>query len=176
MTQTPISTERLAALWVQAQPKVAGFVSALVREEHLADDILQNVAMITVRKRTEYDPSKPFIGWVIQIAKYEVLAQRRDLSRQRVQFNDVLIEQVAAAYQESAQALDARRDALSKCMQEIRTSDKELLRLRYADGMNVTKIAARLGKSAANARMMLTRVRRALRACIERRLELWEGA
>jgi RNA polymerase sigma-70 factor (ECF subfamily) len=175
MIQEPISPERLAALWVQAQPKIAGFVSALVRDRNLADDILQNVAMIAVRKRTEYDTSMSFTSWVIQIAKFEVLAHRRNHARQQIQFSDALIEQVAEAYQGSASVLNARRDALALCMQEVRSSDRELLRLRYAEGMHVNEIAVHVGKTAANARMILARIRKVLRNCIERRLKNAEG-
>jgi hypothetical protein len=44
-------------LWTKAQPFVAAHIGFLVPDFHRAEDVLQQVAVILVRKFDQYDPS-----------------------------------------------------------------------------------------------------------------------
>ena len=70
------STEQLARLWTQSQSVVSSYVLSLVRDFHLAEDILQQVAVILVREFEKYDPSRPFLPWALGFAKNVALKSR----------------------------------------------------------------------------------------------------
>ena len=69
--------EQFTRRWTEAQPIVAGYISAVVPDFQEAEDLLQDVAVILLRKFPEYDAQRPFVAWAIGIAKREVLVARR---------------------------------------------------------------------------------------------------
>jgi RNA polymerase sigma-70 factor (ECF subfamily) len=71
--QQPDKSEQLTVQWAQSQPLIAAFISSLVPDFHDANDILQNVAVVTVRKYEQFDPNRSFVAWAIGIAKNEIL-------------------------------------------------------------------------------------------------------
>jgi DNA-directed RNA polymerase specialized sigma24 family protein len=71
--QQPDRKEQITVQWAQSQPLIAAFISSLVPDFHDADDILQNVAIVTVRKYEQFDPNCSFVAWAIGIAKNEIL-------------------------------------------------------------------------------------------------------
>lgn len=113
--------EQLAALWMRAQPTIAGYVTSLVRDFHQSDDILQNVAVIIVRKRESYDIDQPFIPWAISIAKLEVLKHRRTMARDRLrfEFDDQLADMLAESFQDAAADLATERAAVRYCVEKL---------------------------------------------------------
>jgi RNA polymerase sigma-70 factor (ECF subfamily) len=175
MPNSPISPEELAARWTQSQRRVEAFIVSLVVDFHQAADILQNVAMVVVRKREEFDPERPFLPWALQIAQLEVLKHRRTHARDRHVFSEELVEQLAAASGEVEGDLIERRRALFDCIQRVTGRGRQALLLRYVQGLKSSEVAERLGLAAGATRMLLLRVREALRTCIENHLARAEG-
>lgn len=60
-------------------PRVYGYVRRLVREEHLAEDLTQDVFLHVQRSLPNYDPGRPLSPWVYTIATNKV----RDMWRSR---------------------------------------------------------------------------------------------
>ena len=90
----PDDQERFTRCWTQAQPAVAGYIGSLVPNFHEAEDLLQNVAVVLLRKYPEYDESLPFVAWAMGIARFEILAKQRNFARSRTVFTPELAEQV----------------------------------------------------------------------------------
>jgi RNA polymerase sigma-70 factor, ECF subfamily len=176
----PLSTvnqERFTPCWTQAQPAVARYISSLVPGFQEAEDALQNVAVVLLRKFSVYDPQQPFIAWALGIARYEVLNHRRGFARNRLLFTPELAEQASHVYQELLPELDERHRALRECLSGIGERTAEVLRLRYQESLEPKDIAPRIGMTSGAIRVMLNRVRGILHGCIERRLALrGEGA
>ena len=61
--------ERFMRYWTRAQPVVAGYVSSMTPDVHEADDLLQDTAVVLLRKFGEYDPGRSFVAWALGIAK-----------------------------------------------------------------------------------------------------------
>ncbi|MCH8800070.1 MAG: hypothetical protein IH963_04100 [Chloroflexi bacterium] len=57
------NNDDLAVLWVQAQPTVSAFIVSVVPNFHAADDILQNVALVTTRRIGDYDRNLSFASF-----------------------------------------------------------------------------------------------------------------
>ena len=163
--------EQFTRFWTEAQPKLAGYISALVPDFAEAEDLLQNVAVILLRKFPEYDPKRPFIGWAIGITKREILMARRRHARNFLCYQTDLLERISEAYEELAPELDDRSRALGECLKAVEGRASELLRLRYEEGLEPSAIAGRVGMAVVAVRVMLSRTRAALRECIERKLK-----
>jgi RNA polymerase sigma-70 factor (ECF subfamily) len=165
------SQEQFTRLWTEAQPKLAAYLNALVPDFQEAEDLLQEVAVVLLRKFPEYDPQRPFIGWAIGIAKREVLMARRRHARGFVCYQAELLERISEAYEELAPELEDRSRALRECLRLVKGRAGELLRLRYEDALPPQEISGRIGMAVIAVRVMLSRTRSTLRECIERKLK-----
>jgi RNA polymerase sigma-70 factor, ECF subfamily len=163
--------EQFTRMWTEAQPILAGYLYAVVPDFQEAEDLLQAVAVILLRKFPEYDPQRPFVGWAIGIAKREVLMARRRHARNRLFYQADLLERLADTCEELTPELEERSRALRECVRTLQGRAAELLRLRYQECLKFDVIAARVGMAAVAVRVMLSRTRAALRDCVERKLK-----
>jgi RNA polymerase sigma-70 factor, ECF subfamily len=162
--------ETFTTLWIQAQPAVAAFLRALVPHLSDRDDLLQNVAVVALRKFDHYDPARPFVAWAIGIAKHEVGSLRRKSTTTSFIARSDLVERIAETCVEISTDLDERLKYLHHCRERLRGKAREVMTLRYRDELNPETIAERMKMSHGAVRVMLTRIRTALMECIERRL------
>ena len=163
--------ERFVRLWTSAQPAVANYVHAVVRDRGIAEDVLQESAMVLFRRLPEYDGERPFIAWALGIARFQVMSARRDEARSLVDFDDEVLAQFTETWAELAPAVSERGVMLQRCMERLAARAGQVVRLRYFEDLNAEEIAQRLGTSGPAVRVTLQRIREQLRACIERRLQ-----
>ncbi len=164
--------EQLAALWMKAQPTIAGYVSSLVRDFDQADDVVQNVAVIVVRKRESCDIDRPFLPWAISIAKFEVLKHRRTMARDRLrfEFDETLVDKITDSYQQAAEDLNPEREAVRHCVEKLGDRPREAIRLRHYEDLKPPEVASSMQITPQAARALLYRARKMLAECIANRL------
>lgn len=163
--------ERFTRLWTQAQPAVAGYIAATAVDPHVADDVLQEVALALYTSFASYDPQRPFVAWALGVARHKVHDRFRAHARSRQHLADPeLLAALAEVSEEMADELGERRRALRECLRQVEGRPWDLLRLHYVDGVEAAAIAERLGLKQGHVRVLLHRVRTSLRQCIERRL------
>jgi RNA polymerase sigma-70 factor, ECF subfamily len=169
----PELTEQLARLWTQSQSIVAAYVLALVRDSHLTDDIVQQVAVILVRKFEEYDPTKPFLPWVLGITKNVIAQSRVESAKSAYCFFDTrLVESIQAGFQDDIDSWASVRSALRHCLEKQTKRSLDVLRLRYTHDLKPQEIASRIGIDSGVVRVILHRARSTLRKCIQYRLRM----
>ena len=174
------SGEELARLWTAVQPAVAAFIRSMVPDYHQAQDILQNVAAVLVRKFDQYDPAQPFVAWAVGIARREVLAARRasatrDAAAPFTGLDDEAAARVADAVAELSVQASARAEALERCLAALDAKARRLVEFRYELDLAPAEIAARLGGTFNSVTVALSRIRVLLRECVERRIAIREG-
>ena len=157
--------------WTRAQPSVGRFVRSFMRDRAEADDVLQEVALVVVEKFEDWDSERPFVGWALGIARRVVLAYLREKYRdRRVEFSDA-IDQVSLSFERLEPQAELMKDSLADCLGLVRGHSRQVLSLRYTDGLELKQIADKLGMTASNVGVMLHRVRAALRKCVDQKLK-----
>ncbi|MFZ9434590.1 MAG: sigma-70 family RNA polymerase sigma factor [Burkholderiaceae bacterium] len=164
--------ERFMRLWTSAQPPVANYIHALVRDHGAAQDVLQETALVIFRRFAEYDGRRPFLAWALGIARFQIMGQQRDAVRSRVIFDDDLLAQFTDTWAELAPAASDRGAALQGCIGRLATHARRLVQLRYFEDLTAEQIAQRLGGNGPAVRVTLQRIREQLRVCVERQLHL----
>lgn len=163
--------ERFTRLWTEAQPAVAGYVHACVRDVAAAQDLVQETAIVLLRRFAEYDERRPFLAWALGVARFQVLGFRRDAGRSLVTFDTELFDRFTALWGELAPHLSEEQAALQVCLEKLAQRARQAIHLRYYEGLCSEEIATRLGSRAGAVRVLLQRVREQLRTCIERQLQ-----
>lgn len=162
-------------LWTIAQPMVANYVHALIRDHAAAQDVMQETALAIFRRFAEYDESRPFVGWALGIAKFQVLGQRRDVMRCPVVFDDEVLAGFTEHWASLAPAESDDSELVRQCLGKLAAHARRLVHMRYFDDLNASEIAERIGMASAAVRVALQRVREQLRACVEQQLKLEGG-
>jgi RNA polymerase sigma-70 factor, ECF subfamily len=169
----PEGAEQLARLWTQAQPSVGAFIFSIVRDFHLTEDLLQEVAVVALREFEKYDIQRPFLPWVLVIARNAALMALRTKNRSRNELlNEDLIDEIQMTFHKDSDRLDAMRRALKLCLAKQKNRMLEVLKWRYAHDLQPQAIASRMGMSSGAVRILLHRSRAALRECIRQNLGL----
>jgi RNA polymerase sigma-70 factor (ECF subfamily) len=159
-------------LWTLAQPVVSAFVASLVREIRDRDDVLQEVAVAVMDSFASYDRGRPFVSWVLGIARNQVHLHYRRKRRDRLVFDAEAIDQLERAFVE-VQPRDVRMlDYLEECVHSLKGRARELCELRYERELKPAAIAPRVGMSSNGVAKALQRIREQLRDCVENKAAL----
>ena len=155
-------------LWTLAVPAVSAFVTSLVRDFQDRDDVLQETAVAVLESFGRNDPSQPFVGWAIGVARNQVRLHCRRKGRERIAFDSEAVDALARAFAGHTPH-DPRLDRLGECVEALDARSKELCRLRYEQDLKPAGIGERLGVAANAVAKALQRVRDRLRECVERK-------
>ena len=122
------AAEELAALWTRAQSVVAAYVMSLVRDAHLTEDIVQQVAVVLVRDFHKFDKTKPFLPWALGIAKIIATRVRSQAAKDIVCLLDLdVADKVQEAFERDHEAWTESPtrywDNLLECVQLVRRCD-----------------------------------------------------
>lgn len=165
-----------AELFAEHQPRVFGYILAIVRNSADANDILQQTAVTLWNKFDGFEPGTDFAAWAITTARFESLNFLKYRRRSRLSFDQSVIELLATEFEEpSSDLIDARRSALRKCLAKLSPLDAKLIDNRYSHGLGSRQLAELMDRSQASVCNSLRRIREALLACIQHRLDQ-EGA
>lgn len=155
----------------RGQNGVFAFILSLVGNPDAARDILQETNLVLWRKSGEFREGSNFMAWAVTVARWEVLAWRRDHARDRHVFNDDLLDTLTEESAEAADDPDEKQRAFEACLDGLPLHQRELLDARYAPGGSVQDIASSRGQSAGALSVTLSRIRKALADCITKKLK-----
>jgi RNA polymerase sigma-70 factor (ECF subfamily) len=158
--------EQFVQEMIAAQSRLYALVLAMTANRQMADDVLQETNLVLLRKEQDFELGTNFFAWAAQVAAYQVQNHRKKQGRDRLRFDDTLVEHLA---DEAQFALPARvdRDALRECLDKLSAAERDLIRRRYS-GASVRQLAEERGRSAASISQSIYRSRGNLADCMRR--------
>ena len=176
MTDTGEGRRAVLRLALEHRAQIWGFLVGLTKDPARAEDLFQNTYMILCEKWDEYRPSSNFLAWARQIARFEFLASVDPDRRPFVTAEMEVLESAMQAAGSGSPEPSFRRDALRRCLDQMpEARGRRVLELRYGEGLPGDEVARQLGLSLNALYTLLSRVRRILQECIERRLKTEEA-
>lgn len=162
---------RFLALFLQHQDDMRAVIGSFIRDRAAAEDVFQEMALTLWRKFDQFDPTRRFGAWARGIAVRKAL-QRYDRDRRIPQAMDpATIEAVLAAFdEEEPPGPGPAGEALRQCLERLPEKSRGLVRMRYEEDLSLAAIAERIASTLDAVNKALSRIRAALRACIEDRL------
>jgi RNA polymerase sigma-70 factor, ECF subfamily len=158
-------------LLAKHERQLAAYVHTLVPRWQDAEDVLQNVKIRLWEQFDSYRRDADFGAWAIAIASYMIRTYRKSHQRQRVCFNDELLERIAKYVPAISSPLeDDRASAVMECVRLLNDAHRELLRRFCTTRRKIKDIACELGQTPSATRMALLRIRRSLFECVKKRL------
>lgn len=169
-----VSHDQFLPLFLPVQGDLRAFIGAAVRDTATRDDIFQEVAVVLWKKFEHYDPARPFGAWARGIALRKIMEDRRLREKLPAACTAEHLEALAAGFaaDEAEAAWQDREKALNRCLDQLPQRGARLLRERYHQNHSIDRIAAEEGMSLDAIYQTLSRLRRQLRDCVQRRLGL----
>lgn len=162
---------RFISLFAKNQYAVHAYIRALVPNRVDAEDVMQDVSLTLWNKwgtfDSDTDPDTDFVRWACAVSFIEVLRYRRKSAKDKLWFNESLMELLAEDFRRNADTYSARLDALSTCLEKLGSEDRRLIEYRYRQGGSVRCLADSWGRPLSTIYKSLLRIRESLRRCID---------
>ncbi len=172
----PLSEEEMMRLLLREQLPLLAYIRAIVRDQHLAEDLFQEVSVLAVQSRSKIESREHFIRWLRLTARHRSINALQKVGGRTLKLDprvlDLLDEDRLHCDHQNA---DDELAALRQCVATLSPSAQRLISLRYTEELDGKQIAVMVKRSAASVYMSLSRIRRALLNCVERQLGLDRG-
>ena len=149
--------------------RLLGYVTAIVRDPHLADDVFQDVTLLAIQRAGRIGSAEHLLLWARKTARYKAMEALRARGGSVALDDDVLDALEAEWNGLDSQAADERVDDLRACMQRLSPRARRVLDLRYGEGLSGAQVAGMLAIGVASVYVTLSRIHKALRDCMTRR-------
>jgi RNA polymerase sigma-70 factor (ECF subfamily) len=145
------------------------FLYLLGVDRNEIEDVAQNVAIQVHGSLGKYETAQPFLPWLRGIASHVAHNYRRTQTRENRRIG------IFREYAEKKLAVDEPLEAVSSvqvsqlkaCIENLQPKQKQIVTLRYFEGLDSSQIGKHIGLNAAAVRLTLFRVRERLRGCVE---------
>ena len=176
MDETPLIQH-----YLQLRSEFMGYLYAMTRDFELAEEIYQNAAVVVIEQTDKPEEIRNFRAWAKEVIRRQALhairVQEASVKHARA-MSPELLEAVSSAFLEDhseAPTDRAEARALRRCLDELPAEKRELVVLRYEGDADFDEISERVNSTPAAVQRALSRLRKLLHGCVQRRLQLAEG-
>lgn len=163
--------------------QVYGYVRRLLREEHLAEDVTQDIFMHIHRALPSYDPERPLRPWVFTIATNKVRDHWRSRRHREMQHERSADDgrgglSDVSAHHGPGDAVEAGElsEVVAQAIDELPEILKTTLMLRYYEGLSFAEIGAMVDRNEVAVRKRYSRALEELRLRLRKHLGADGGA
>ena len=129
---------------------VYSLVLRILRQGTTAEEVVQDVFLQLWRNSARYDLSRPFVPWLLTLARNRALDHLRLKSERQRRREEQTEEfpQIASAAPEYEKALDEKRRAerVRSLIGSLPSAQKKAIELAYFEGLSHSEIAAALNE------------------------------
>jgi RNA polymerase sigma-70 factor (ECF subfamily) len=172
----PLDRNHLLKMLVAERGRLLGFMYTVCRDRELAEDMFQNLVVITTEHSPEVETREQFFSWARTTSRYGLYNAMRK-QRRAIPLTDSVLtfleDEWEAAYRDRG---SSQADALEECMRSLTPNVRNLLWLRYDMGLTCAEVAEKLNRRLNAVHVALSRTYRVLAQCIEQRLASQGGS
>ena len=141
------SVDAFVRLLGQNQRRIFLYVMSLVPNWNDAEEIIQETNLVLWREFARFELGTNFTAWACKVALHQVLAWRKRVKRNRLEFSPAFLEAVADEASAAAEDLEERSQCLARCIERLPAERRQMLRMRYSDGLAIEAIARQLERT-----------------------------
>jgi RNA polymerase sigma-70 factor, ECF subfamily len=169
-------TQDFLRLYSLHQRRIHAFIGAFFLDSADIDEVLQETSIVLWNKFAEFRPDGNFLSWAFGIARFEVMRQLRLRSRKSsaLPLDESLIEILIEERERAQPLFESRNEALKKCLEKLRQSDRKLIEDCYRQDTLIKTIADKLNRPVNAVYQSLSRIRKLLQECISRAMKAQE--
>lgn len=166
-----LDRDTVVRLLLSGRAGLLGYIHSIVRDWNVADDVLQEVSILALKKCGSIQDEAHFGGWVRQTARFESLNLLRRQGHSPHLLGETVLDLLDTAWNAAERAVPSDSlDALRVCIEQLSSESRRILQLRYADGIKGLELAHSLDQSPNTVYVRLSRIHRKLGKCIALRM------
>jgi len=171
-----ISEDILLRLLLKHRAMVLGYIISIVRDSGLAEDILQDVSLLALKKKDSINDEQAFPAWIRRTARFEALNAVRRQKKLPQPVDDEVLDLLDEEWSAADTMAPAGRavEALRNCIDKLTPRAQKLVKLRYFEELSGKRLAEKLGRPVNTVYVALTRIHKNLSSCV--RLQLQQPA
>ena len=154
----------------KSRERLFAYIYALVPHQADAEDVFQRTSLLLWSKFSGFDCSRPFLPWACSIAHYEVRNFLRSVRRDRLHFDEDLVEQIAELRTRKPIDGEYRLDALRLCLARLKSADRDLVERAYGHESTIKEFAEASGVAVQTLYNRISLARSKLLSCMKMRL------
>jgi len=166
-----ISPDIIVAALLRDRSSLIGYAWSIVGDQHAAEDVFQDVSMAAVRKCDQIEDEGHLGRWLRHAIRLRGLELRRNRKRRAMLLSPEVLDHLEDEWSSrSSSDTSDRADALRHCIDQLPPAVKEVVALRYGEGLKSGQIADKLGKQNEAVYKTITRAHASLATCVNHRL------
>lgn len=162
--------EALSVFYRIYAPRLERFIISRVQLREDADEILQDTLLSALDSLVLFSRRSKFFSWLCGIARHEIADYYRKRKIKTVVFSRFpgVLRFVSRALEPDAKFMrDEYERRVKLALEKLLPHYRQVLELKYMDGLSVVEIAERMGMSFKACESALTRARRAFELAYE---------
>ncbi len=152
-------TAAFSELYSRHSGKVFGYLKKHLSQAQAADDLLQIVFLKLHENRGRYKTSFPFLPWLFSITRHAMIDAIRKKAATPIE--ESALERLAGAHQEQEE--QSQEVALQRAVASLPKVQRELIEMRFKEGLSFEEIGNRLRVSEPTIRKRISRTVQSLR-------------
>jgi len=151
--------------------KLFTYILSIVRDEHLAEDVLQEVSILALDRCGEIRDPACIPAWLRQAARFKALKAVSRHGRHPRTIDNEVLDLLEADWQEyDDTSTSSMTDMLRQCLSKLSPYARQIVQLRYGENLRSGQVAELLGRKAHTIYMALMRIHRELAGCMQRQM------
>lgn len=163
-------TETFLKLLMPNQKRIFSYIVTLIPNYADAEDVMQEVVNVLLRKYSDYTQNTDFVAWALAITRYKIYEYYKDKKRAKQRLSNETVRFLDKESSTKGPEFDSNLEAVKKCIGKLDINDYKLIQMRYELDQDVKSIASRFGRSVQSIYRKLSRVHNILLRCISRQL------
>lgn len=166
-----MTKEKVVGEFVKCHSRLWAMAQAITRDYHLTEDVLQEVSLVLIKKRDQFDPSRSFVAWALGITRlqaFKILDKRAKktshLDEETLDILENLVAEQKSSYHED------RLVALRSCLSRMTQKNYQIMQMKYVQKLSARDLAEKIERTETATHSLLQRIRKQMQACISSRL------
>jgi RNA polymerase sigma factor (sigma-70 family) len=171
-----ITGEQLMGVLLRDRETLFSYCWSILRNDELAEEVFQEVCTLAVQKSQTIVDERHLAGWLRQAARRKAFESLRARARAPQLLDDELLDLLETDWRRWDQTPSAAlMDSLRHCMDRLGDAARQLIDLRYGQGLKSGEIARQLNRQTQTVYVALSRIHARLAKCIRFRLQAARG-
>ena len=148
--------------------KLLAYIWSIVHDFHATEDIFQDVVVAAMAHAEELTDTEHLLSWARQAARFRGIDWLRRQKRQAVLLDDDVLDLLEGQWKRF-DAVSPRQwsDVLRDCVSKLTDYARQLINLRYVDGLTGIEVARQVGRTPRTVYVALGRTYRQLEDCVQ---------
>lgn len=165
----PVDQTTITSVLLRDRAKLLAYIGAIVRDSHIAEDVLQEVSVLAIEKQEQIKDEQVLLPWLRVAARFRSLKAIEKIGKRPALMDGQMLDALEPHWQE-VDHLTAQETnkALDDCVKQLAPQAQRLIELRYGAGLGVRDIGQQLGRKTDTLYKSFTRIHAALQRCMRK--------